>query len=53
MSAHVCALSSMAMIIYVLIEFNFLFYPASGKTFQQSLIPHHKFCISDHSALVS
>ena len=36
------ALSSMAKIMYVFIEFIFSFYPNSGKAFQQSLIPQHK-----------
>ena len=36
MNVHVCALSSMETIIYIFIEFNFLFYriATSGKAFQ-------------------
>ena len=43
MNVHVCALSLMAMIIYIFIEFNFSFYHTSDEAFQQSVIPHHKF----------
>ena len=43
MNIHMCALSSVTTIIYVKQVQLHIFYSTSGKAFQQSLIPHHKF----------
>ena len=44
MDVHVCALSSMAMIIYVLSRSaSHSTLHTFGEAFQQSLITHHKF----------